>query len=198
MNSKETLLKLCHIATQQCKLHNVDVDFERDLVLRYMIGSWSFAITNKDSNLYSIYASNDHFLSFTIKVPWHREACDKANWKLHVFNSEVQMNDKAYDVILNAMFNGCQVMLDAKNKDEIENKIQHVEKDFSTKAKALLALKLKPSDPNFIAQANALSANFKQLTHELRNRAHPTIVFVPTGFKSIEELKIWCDLHDDA
>ena len=196
MNSKEALLKLCHIATQQCKLHNVDVDFERDLVLRYMVGRWGFAIKNKDNNIHSIYTSDGTHLSLSINVPWHREAYDKAIWKPHVFNSEVQIDDKAYDVMLKAMLHGCIVTLDAQNKDEIERKFQQIDEDFKTNAKMILAS--KSTNPNFMSEAQALSQCHAKLSNELHSKAHPTIVLVPTGFKNIEELKIWVDLHDDA
>ena len=196
MNSKETLLRLCHIATQQCKLHNVDVEFERDLVLRYVIGRWGFAIKDKNSTMHSMHSVDGSCLSLSINVPWHQESIGRAIWKPHVFNSEVQIDDKAYDVMLKAMLHGCIVTLDAQNKDETERKFQQIDEDFKTNAKMLLAS--KSTNPNFMSEAQALSQCHAKLSNELHSKAHPTIALVPTGFKNIEELKIWVDLHDDA
>ena len=193
MSSKEILLALCNIATKQCKLHNVDVDFEKDLVLRYMNMNWQFEVQCKDGITCPLIENDGTYIRIGTDVFWYREEYYKYLDKLPIFSNEVKMPSYAYDVILEVMRHGCKVKLRAKNASELMKEYDSLQNEFSDKAKELV--KSKPSNPNYFNDAYALSRHYNKKLDELLDKVHPTIDLVPRGFSSIEELKIWCDLN---
>ena len=192
MTSKEILLRLCKLATEQCKVHNVDVDFEKDLILHYIPGEYSIAVMKcNESGNKKFY--NSH-ITIGINVPWHHEAYDKLIYNVHIFNSEVKMSDEAYDIILKYMLHGCKMTFDAKNIDELKREYDIKKASLTLRAKDLLAS--KDNNPNFKADAIAYQALFSAEFTSFNNKAYPEIAIVPKAFSNIEELQIWLDLQN--
>lgn len=196
MNSKELLNKLCQFANKQCQRHNVDVDFENELVLhfdhsnKYIVGIRQ--ATTFKSNAEVFYDSNVHIP--IQNASWHRQAYDRHLYNIYIFNDEFQLPNKAYDIILQHMIKkGCKINIESKNFDEIEKKKYELSKEVEAKAKQLFIS--RQNNPSYIFNCKKLMDSFESKINKLIYKQQPEIALVPEGMHNIEELHIWIDLQ---
>ena len=199
MTAKETLAKVFEHANQQCKMHNVNVDFFKSFCLHDCgsKGGWQFAV---QTNMIE-HCSKDAFDTTpiqigTTRVPWHKEANENYIYFIHPFYPEVKLEDNAYTAILEYMLSGCYVTLKAANINDLTTEFDNQHREWARRAKDFFDKRSSMTPVSFAKGKQDLQAEFKDISRQFNTKTSPTITLVPKDVLNIEQLNIWLDLNE--